>query len=279
MDRQEMGAFLRACRSRIDPRTVGFPVHRRRRVAGLRREEIAELANISTDWYTRLEQGRDVGVSRDVPERLIAALCLTSSEADHLVALSGISPKPVKGVEPEGHAEGSAAHQELLDSLSPHPAYYVTGPWDLVAWNDAAAHIIPEILAPETHGNLLRMVFCHHGFRGRLVEWESHARQCLAVFRGDYGRHPGDVRFRRLAAELTVASAEFAQWWPEHEVGVRSPTTKKLRDPELGELSFVVQFFHAAEQSDMVLVVFTGDAPTQQFIATTLERQGEAASA
>ncbi|WP_435105123.1 helix-turn-helix transcriptional regulator [Arhodomonas sp. AD133] len=270
MDRQEMGAFLKACRSRIDPRTAGFPVSRRRRVAGLRREEIAELADISADWYTRLEQGRDVGVSREVLQRLITALRLTASEAEHLIALSGISPRPAAPASPRKNAAGDGTYQHLLDALSPHPAYYITGPWDLMAWNDAAARIVPEILAPETHGNLLRMIFCHDRFRARLVDWESHARQCLAVFRGDYGQHPGDTRFRRLAAELTVASTEFAQWWPAHEVGIRSPTAKRLQDPELGELNFVAQFFHAAEQPDLVLVVFTGDTTTQQRIAGAL---------
>ncbi len=273
MDRQEMGAFLKACRSRIEPRTAGFPVSRRRRVTGLRREEVAELAAISADWYTRLEQGRDVGVSREVLERLITALRLTASEADHLIALSGISPTPALPETPAKNAAGDAAHQHLLDALSPHPAYYVAGPWDLVAWNDAAARIVPEILAPGAHGNLLRMIFCDERFRARLTDWEDHARRCLAVFRGDYGRHPGDTRFRRLAAELTVASTEFAQWWPAHEVGIRSPTAKRLRDPDLGELNFVVQFFHAAEQSDLVLVVFTGDTETQARIAGVLQRQ------
>lgn len=270
MDRQEMGAFLRVCRQRIDPQSAGFPVQRRRRVAGLRREEVAELAGISPDWYTRLEQGRHVGISREVVERLIEALRLSPAESEHLVALSGVSPRVMASDDMAQLPVGDDAPEQLLGALQPHPAYYITGPWDLVAWNDAAARVIPELLAPENEGNVLRMVFCDERFRARLVDWEAHARRCLAIFRGDYGRNPADARFRRLAADLTLASPEFAAWWPRHEVGFRAPSAKRLRDREFGELRFVVRFFHAAERADLILVVFTGDTGAQEQIQAAL---------
>ncbi|MDN3516578.1 helix-turn-helix transcriptional regulator [Aquisalimonas lutea] len=271
MDRQEMGAFLRACRGRTDPVSSGFAVGKRRRVAGLRREEVAELAGISPDWYTRLEQGRDVGVSRDVLERLIDAFQLTASEADYLISLSGISPATQTEQRPAPGGTEQVAQQRVLESLNPHPAYYVAGPWDLVAWNESAEQVMPELFRTDARRNALRMVFCNESFRERLADWEQHARHCMAVFRGDYGRHPGDERFRRVAAELTIASPEFARWWPEHQVEVRTPAEKQLHDPELGELHFVTQFFHATERSDLVLIVFCGDASTQRRIAGRLD--------
>lgn len=272
MNRQEMGAFLKACRGRTDPVSAGFSAGKRRRVTGLRREEVADLAGISPDWYTRLEQGRDVGVSREVLERLIGAFQLTASEAEYLISLSGISPATQSIQRPGSGDTEQLARDRVLESLNPHPAYYVSGPWDLVAWNRSAEQVIPELFTPETRRNALRMVFCDNSFRSRLADWEQHARRCMAIFRGDYGRHPGDGRFRRMAAELTVASDDFARWWPEHEVEVRTPAEKKLFDPTVGELNFVTQFFHATERSDLVLIVFCGDTPTQQRIAGQLNR-------
>lgn len=266
MDRREMAAFLKARRSRIDPVSAGFPPGRRRRVSGLRREEVAELAGISPDWYARLEQGRDLGVSATVLERLAAALRLSPTETAHLMSLAGL-PVADAVTEDEKAASELETRRDLLESFGPNPAYYVSGPWDLAVCNRAAARMIPELLGPEGNGNVLRMIFCSHSFRERLANWADHAQHCIAVFRGDYGRNIDDARFRRLAAELTVASPEFAEWWPQQKVGMRSPTVKLLRDPELGELSFTVHFFHATEARNLILVLFAGDAEARKRIA------------
>lgn len=276
MDRKEMAAFLKAQRGRIDPQSAGFRPGRRRRVSGLRREEVAELVGISPDWYARLEQGRELGVSATVLERLAVALSLSPTEAAYLFSLAGLSA-PKTATQDEKAVPELTSHRDLLESFGPNPAYYVSGPWNLAFCNRAAARMIPELLGPEGNGNVLRMIFCSSGFRKRLVNWADHAQRCIAVFRGDYGRNIDDARFRRLAAELTVASPEFAEWWPQQKVGTRSPTVKLLRDPELGELSFTLHFFHATEARNLILVVFAGDAEARERIASALEAADETA--
>ncbi|RAW05999.1 transcriptional regulator [Halomonas elongata] len=267
IDHEELGAFMKACRARVDAEAMGFPVGKRRRVAGLRREEVAELAGISPDWYTRLEQGRDVGVSRRVLECLSKALQLSEAEMGHLFALAGVQ-RPVETAVSSSEAVVSQA--EVLEALSPNPAHCVSGPWDIEAMNMAAEVAFPELHGKKAGGNVMRMIFRDEGFRERLADWESHAKQCLATFRTLYGRQMRDPRFRQLVNELTLSSEEFAAWWPRQHVGDLSPASKRFIDPVLGELRFTVRFFQPTEDPGRILTVFMGDAYTQQRLGEAL---------
>lgn len=272
IDHKELGDFMKACRARIDAETMGFPVGSRRRVAGLRREEVAELAGISPDWYTRLEQGRDVGVSRRVLECLSEALQLSEAETGHLFSLAGVqrfAETAIPGVE-------SVSQADVLEALSPNPAHYVSGPWDLEAMNAAAELALPELRGADANGNVMRMIFRDEGFRERLVDWESHAQQCLATFRTLYGRQARNPRFRQLVSELTLSSEAFATWWPRQRVGDLSPASKRFIDPVLGELRFTVRFFQPTEDPGGILTIFMGDSSTQQRLGEALSALGRA---
>ncbi|MDR5884793.1 helix-turn-helix transcriptional regulator [Vreelandella janggokensis] len=269
IDHKELGDFMKACRARLDADAMGFPVSPRRRVAGLRREEVAELANISPDWYTRLEQGRNVGVSRRVLECLSLALQLSEAETGHLFSLAGVQ-RPMETVMP---SDERASQVDVLEALLPNPAHCVSGPWEIEAMNAAAELALPELHGNEAGGNVMRMIFRDEGFRERLVDWESHAKQCLATFRTFYGRQQArDPRFRQLVNELTLSSEAFAAWWPRQRVGDLSPASKRFIDPKLGELRFTVRFFQPTEDPSRIMTVFMGDASTQKRLGEALAR-------
>lgn len=271
MDQQQMAAYLKACRGRISPSSKGFS-DVRRRVPGLRREEVAELAGISADWYTRLEQGRGTGVSRDVLNRLAEALELSPFESEYLASLSG-NARMTNWVSDSANSKAERIlRHEMLTALLPHPAYYVMGPWQVIAWNEAVDLVLPELFDKQSKCNAMRMIFCNDSYRARIKNWSKSARESLTVFRGDYGLRPAGERFQGLVAELMTESAEFAQWWSEHEVSTRGPERKVLIDEKLGNLHFVTQCYISAKQPDLILVVFTGDVTTQHKITEALQR-------
>ena len=194
-----LGTFLRDRRTRLDPAAFGFATGRRR-TPGLRREEIAQRANISATWYTWLEQGRGGAPSADVLDRLAAGLMLTEPEREHLFILGlGRPPevryKPVSGV--------SSRLQRVLDAFEISPAMIKTATWDVVAWNRAAAALLIDYAAlPPSERNILRMMFSNARVRAAQEDWRSVARYVVGAFRADAlraGRVRGDRAARRGA--------------------------------------------------------------------------------
>jgi transcriptional regulator with XRE-family HTH domain len=252
---QELGDFLRTRRSRIAPEQVGLPRGERRRTPGLRREEVAQLAGVSVDWYTWLEQGRPISVSTQVLESLVQALQLNANEREHLFFLAHQQPPP------EGTPQCetvSATLQHFLDHLELSPAFAVGPRWDIVAWNEAARVVLydfPNMTRQER--NVVWLTFASTSHRQRVVDWDKHARRILAQFRTSYGHFPGDPWMTELINNLQAISPEFRAWWSDHEV-LRGPEGKKvLNHPQAGYLSFEHLMFQMYDEPDLKVIVYT----------------------
>ena len=203
-----LGAFLRAMRARIKPVSVGITSVGQRRVPGLRREEVAQLAGVGIVWYTWLEQGRDVNVSSDVLERLYAALELSQAEREHLFALAHNRPPPNVSSEGGDISQSSAG---LLGRIA-DAAYIANTRWDVLAWNDA--QLFSDLASANGHQpNMIRFLFTSPALRALHVDWEIDARVSLEKFRMDFWRHRNECLFTDLVSELQMTSPEFREWW------------------------------------------------------------------
>jgi transcriptional regulator with XRE-family HTH domain len=236
MRRDELADFLRTRRERLTPADVGLPPTARRRVRGLRREEVAELAEIGIAWYTSLEQGRLVTVSAQTLDGIASALRLTADERIHIFLLAGLNP-PLAST---GSDVVSPTLQTIVHSLHPQPAYVTCACWDLLAWNDAAVIVFGDFAArPAEERNLLWLTFVDPRWRALFGEdWEPWARCVLNQFRAEYGRRVSSDDWNARVESVRRASATFRRWWAEHEVSRPEDWRKLLRHPTLGTLSF-----------------------------------------
>src|SRR6202453_1425277 len=243
-----LGAYLRDRRMKLDPAALGFPSVRRRTL-GLRREEVAQRANISPPWYTWREQGRGGAPSAEVLDRISRALMLTDVEREHvfLVAL---------GRPPEAryHAAGGVTPrlQRVLDALDPSPAVIRTAIWDVVAWNRAATVIFGDYgSAPPEQRNILRYIFLDPRARAAQYDWESVARFVLGAFRADAVRAGAAAEVEPLVEELCRLSPEFKAMWRDNNVqGHHGEKVKHIRHPVLGPLAFEYSAFAVDGRTD-----------------------------
>lgn len=246
-----LGNYLRDRRTKLDPAALGFST-KRRRTAGLRREEVAQRANMSATWYTWLEQGRGGSPSVAVLERISVALMMTEAEREHLFLLAlGHSPapktQPNNGITPR--------LQRLLDSMEGTPAMVKTCTWDIVAWNNAASAVFfkYEELPPEQR-NTLRLMFLSPQVRAAQTDWESVARFVVETFRADVTRVGRDVT--DFVAELSRLSPEFERIWNENNVRSHGEAMKTLRHPSVGMLQLDVSSFVVDGRPDLTMNVY-----------------------
>lgn len=252
--RRQLGAFLRSRREQLRPGDVGLPEGARRRTPGLRREEVALLADVGNTWYTWLEQGRDVRPSPAVLAALARALRLDEAESSHLHVLAG---RAAPGRRPAAEEQAPPAIMRLLASL-PHPAYVTGRRWDVLAWNEPAARVLCDYGQRQGDArNILHLVFADSEHRERLADWEPLARTVLRLFRLDSARHLGDPDFDRLIDTLLESSETFRAWWPRQDVARALSGPKRIRHPELGMLSFEYVGFPIDEISESRFVVYT----------------------
>lgn len=230
--RTELGDFLRSRRAQLDPRELGLNSLRRRRTPGLRREEVAELAGIGTDWYTRLEQGRAVRPSVSTIDAIARAMRLTGAECDHLRRLVRLDQRTAFTPEVV-----PSTLVRLVESM-PFPAYVTGQRWDVLAWNAAAADLLIDFAGmPAPERNVLIYMLTERGARALFGEaWEGLARRMLAQFRSDYADWAGDAAFEELVALLGARSAAFRSWWSTHEVRGLAAGEKLLHHPRHGDL-------------------------------------------
>lgn len=265
---QELADLLRSRRERLQPGDVGLPAGARRRTRGLRREEVAQLAAISTTYYTFLEQGRDVHPSIQVLDALARVLRLSPGERAHLHELAHGNPAPIPGGTAEVLAPSVAA---LVQRLDPYPTYVTGRRFDVLASNRAARALWTNWHAlPEDERNMLWWTFTDPAARTTLVEWEAEASALLARFRAAAARHLGELEFDLLADRLKAASPEVRNWWPRHDIVGLSSGTKRLRHPALGELEFHHVVLQVADDPEQKLVTFTASDRDQARIAELL---------
>jgi transcriptional regulator with XRE-family HTH domain len=266
--RQALADFLRQRRAHLSPTDVGLPPGIRRRTPGLRREEVAQLANMGTSWYVWLEQGRDVHPSAQVLESLAQALKLTLNERRHLFLLAGQPLPPHASLSEE---LASPALQQMLDDLNPTPAYAVGRRWDFLAWNKAADGLfsISEASSPYAR-NLVWRLFTGPTMRER-PRWEQIARGTLAEFRIASARYPGDEWFEELIEDLKQVSPEFRRWWPHHDARSSLDGPKAMEHPTLGHLEFEHITLQVLSNPDVRIMIYSPLAKTRAKLQRFLE--------
>lgn len=254
-----LGAYLKDRRSKLDPAALGFRAARRR-TPGLRREEVAQRANISPTWYTWLEQGRGGAPSAEVLDRIAQALMLTEVEREHLFLL-GLGRPP----EARFHRTDSVTPrlQRVLDALAPVPALIRTATWDVLAWNRASTVMqIDYGKLPQGQRNILRFLFLDPRARASQYDWESVARFALGSFRADIVRAGASADIEPLLAELRQFNPEFEKMWREAAPqGGHGDGVKHIRHPLLGQLAFELSTFAVDGRTDLTMVVYNPATP------------------
>ncbi|MEW1865604.1 helix-turn-helix transcriptional regulator [Streptomyces sp. NPDC088194] len=277
-----LGDFLQARRAQLRPEDVGLPAFGPRRVAGLRREELAQLAGVSSSYYTRLEQGLSRGASAEVLDAIGRALRLGDHERDHLARLADASRRttPVRRPRPEKVADET---WDLMRALDGVPALVLGRRTDVLAWNSLghgllAGHLDP--LAPQSSGrrpNMSRMLFLDPHCRELYRDWNRKARAVVGNLRTAVGRHPEDPLLAELIGELTMKSPEFVALWRDHRVSACDAASYDLHHPAMGPLTITQQTLALVRSPEQVLVVCTTPAGSSSEAALALLRQtGEA---
>jgi len=257
-DDNPLGAYLKDRRAKLDPTAFGFPLTRRR-TPGLRREEVAQRANVSATWYTWLEQGRGGAPSADVLNRIARAMLLTDVEREHLFLLGLGRPPEVRYHAPEGI---TPRLQRVLDTLGHSPAFIRTAIWDVIAWNRAAAAVLTDYSTlPDGQRNVLRMMFRDSRVRAAQSNWQSVARYVVASFRTDVARAGAARDVQSLVDELCATSPEFAAMWRDNDVQVHGDGLKVLHHPIAGKLSMEFSGFAVDGRPDLTMVIYNPATP------------------
>jgi transcriptional regulator with XRE-family HTH domain len=255
--RVEFGDFLRSRRERLTPKAVGIPGGRRRRTAGLRREEVAELAGIGVDWYVRLEQGRTVSPSVTTVDALARALKLSKAEHAHLRMLARDPDRRAFAIETVPDSI-----RRVLDVLD-LPAYVTGRRWDVLAWNEAAEDVFRFGRLADGDRNVLLSMFTNPGTRKLFgASWADEARRMVAQFRATHDIWAGDPAFVSLLERLRQGSAEFAAWWGAHDVRGTMSGRKVLNHAKRGQLHLEYTSFQANDDPALKLTIYTPIQPS-----------------
>lgn len=272
----ELGEFLRSRRSRVDPRTAGFPAERRRS-PGLRREELASIAGVTVSWVAKLEQGQAHAVSQDVLASLSRALNLSEAERAHLFALAGYRVDGAAG----GGTHVTPALRTLLDEVEPNPAYLLDRGWNIVAWNRAEARLFRGLLTSTgTPPNLLKLVFLDEELRRLMVDHDEELVRLVSQFRLHCVEWLDDGEVEPLVADLRQASSRFAALWDAKDVRPFATTRRLFDHPTAGRLSLDHHRLAVLDQPGMQLVVYTsapGTEDTQRLASSGSRRSGRRA--
>ncbi|MFD6394537.1 helix-turn-helix domain-containing protein [Nocardia sp. NPDC060259] len=281
----QLGAFLKACRARVRPEQVGLtPYGERRRVPGLRREELTLLAGVSPSYYARLEQGQSRNASPEVLDAIAAALALTATERRHLHSLAESAgrrrhtrPAPIEHPDP--------ALLELLDAMPSVPALVLGRRSDVLAWNPLGHALLAPNLDPDCPAvpgrrpNMTRMVFLDPDTRALYTDWPRKAGAVVGNLRLVAGAHPDDPALASLIGSLTMASPEFGTLWNDHRVQACATAHYQLHHPLIGDLTITQQTLRSVEHPDQTLVTCTAppDSPSASALAvlTHLARPAE----
>jgi transcriptional regulator with XRE-family HTH domain len=253
--RRELAHFLASRRARLTPHEVGLTPGRRRRVPGLRRQEVAVLASVSETWYARLEQGQPINASADVLDAIADALRLDCYEREYLFVLTG---RVGVGV---AIAATNALPPVIATTIAAleHAPAVVYGPrWDVWLQNHAYVAVFGDIAnVPIARGNFVRQFFLDRSRRTLFPEWESVARMLLQNFRISAGRRAGDPTFAELITSLCAESPEFRDWWDEHDVVRGAIGEKRVEHPIVGTLMLDHVALAIPDYPDINLIVFT----------------------
>jgi transcriptional regulator with XRE-family HTH domain len=274
--RAELAAFLRSRRERITPEDAGLPPGFRRRTAGLRREEVAQLSGVGVTWYTWLEQGRPINASAQVLDAVARTLRLDQAEREHLYRLANSSAAPPA---PEADGPGIPEIQQILDGLTTLPAAVLNERFDLLAWNAAFAALFPTVVrVPAADRNTLWLNFTQHDCCHPYLNRADQLGMMVAQLRAAYGRHLGEPGWTGFVRRLQAASPEFARMWAQHEVASPASYLKIFRHPVHERLTMTTNSLAVLAVPGTRMVVYTpADEPTRQALASLIAGDGAGA--
>ena len=267
----DLGDFLRARRGALDPRRAGLPDDGRlRRVSGLRREELSQLANVSVDYIVRLEQGRTRRVSRPVLDALADALQLAPDDRAYLATLAEVARVTPRRA--SAKPEVTAPLRQLLEDMHDIPAMVVYRRMHVLAWNTGAGALLTDFgaLSPPER-NLVRLTFLDNTFRSLYADWPRAARDALAVLRMEAGRHPDDPDLIALVGELSIRDGDFRTWWTSHPVRGLGVVTRTFHHPVVGTPTLHVHQLSIG--SDLLVDAYTAprDSPSHDALRVLLK--------
>ncbi|MGW6589708.1 MULTISPECIES: helix-turn-helix domain-containing protein [Streptomyces] len=269
--RAELSEFLRTRRAKLQPQDVGLPdFGRHRRVPGLRREELAQLAGVSVAYYTRLEQGNGRNVSAEVLDAIARALRLTDAEHAHLTHLARPA-RLKKKRRPARVQRVRTGLLYLLDSMDGIPAYVTGARSDILAWNAMAAAVFGDWGAlPPGERNWARLVFLSPAYRDLFVNWDSKASDMVSYLRLYAGCHPDDPELSALVGELSVKSDEFRRLWATHNVKEKGHGVKLVRHPLAGDLTLSYETLNLPDDEEQHLVTYHAEPGSESAQALRL---------
>ncbi|SOE02429.1 helix-turn-helix transcriptional regulator [Blastococcus haudaquaticus] len=272
-NRSEIRDFLATRRARITPEQAGLlPGGGRRRVPGLRREEVAVLAGVSTDWYIRLEKGHIAGVSEDVLEAVARALQLDEAERAHLFDLARAA-RPSRAIRRPGRVQVRPRVQWMLDSIGSSAVIALNGRMDILAANTLGRALYSPVFDdPRRPANIARFQFLDPRARDFHPDWNGAANTTAAILRTEAGRDPHDKDLRDLIGELSTVSEEFRTRWAAHDVRIHRTGIKTFRHPVVGTLDLI---YHSTSlptegHEDLAMTVYTAEPGTASEDALTL---------
>ncbi|MFD7446317.1 helix-turn-helix transcriptional regulator [Streptomyces sp. NPDC059909] len=279
-DNTELSGFLRSRRARVTPRQAGLTAGAGRRVPGLRREEVALLAGLSVDYYTRLERGRPINASDTVLDAIARALRMDDAERTHLFDLArrtttGTSARTCRGPAPPQRVRPGL--HRLVDSLRDTPAMIVGCRMDVLAANRLARALYADFDAmPHRERNVARYVFLDPAARELFSDWAAAARDAVASIQLYAGRHPHDPLLTELVTDLADRDADFRRWWAAHDVVEHAYGTKNYHHPVVGDITLDFESLPVPGDPDQSLILQTAEpgSPSARALRLLADRVG-----
>jgi transcriptional regulator with XRE-family HTH domain len=260
--KEEIREFLTTRRAKITPEEAGLPIYGNspRRVPGLRREEVALLAGVSVDYYTRLERGNTAGVSEQVLEAIARALQLDEPERAHLFDLARAQQTTHRPRRRSGTQRVRPGVQRMLDALVEAPAFVRNGRMDILAANQLGRALYSEMFAnPRRPTNSARFAFLDPRAKTFFIDWEKTADDSVAVLRSEAGRDPHDTDLSNLIGELSTQSEDFRARWAKHNVRYHDTGIKRLHHPVVGDLELTYEAMTLRGDSELTMFVYTAE--------------------
>ncbi|PEC30643.1 transcriptional regulator [Bacillus cereus] len=255
--REALSAFLKTKRAQISPESIGLPAGTRRRTPGLRREEVAQLAGVSTTWYTWLEQGRDIKVSTIVLDCISKALQLNNDETDYLYDLAFESNSEIT-IPKKDQSKLSPSLIRILDELTYCPTIITDRHFHIVGWNPAAAYVFLDFeQIPNDQRNLIHLVFTRKELKALAVNWEHFVKGFLAIFRTYYGRYLDDEWYSQFIKEMSHSHSEFQSLWQESQVSKAPDMIIEFRHAKAGKMLFNLTSLQVQGDMDLRCSIYT----------------------
>jgi len=272
---QALSVFLKAKRAKITPESIGLASGTRRRTPGLRREEVAQLAGVSTTWYTWLEQGRDIRMSATVLDCIASALQLTVDERKYLYSLALESGTGALLPQEEQY-EITPSLQKILQELRACPAIITDRRYYIVGWNEAASHVFLDFeQIPLEQRNMIRLLFTRKELQRLAVNWEHFVRGFLAIFRAYYGQYVEDDWYEEFLSEMKDLHPDFDHLWQQSEVKSAPEVLIEFRHAKAGKMLFHLTSLQVQGSTDLRCSIYTPapDSTTEHKLKKLMERK------